>query len=121
MNIKKVGIIAVFMLIFDSIYLSTIGGSLFIPMISQIQSMKFKLNYTGAFLAYSLMLLSLYHFILKDNRSPMDAFILGFTIYGIFDATNLAIFKNWKPELALIDTLWGGILFYTLALIYNKL
>ena len=67
------------------------------------------------------MLLSLYHFILKDNRDPMDAFILGFTIYGIFDATNLAIFKGWKPELALIDTLWGGVLFYTLTVIYNKL
>ena len=109
------------MLLFDSIYLTTVGGTLFTPMISQIQSMKFKLNYTGAVLAYLLMLLALYHFILKENRSPNDAFILGFTIYGIFDATNLAIFKNWKPELALIDTLWGGILFYTLALIYNKL
>mgnify|MGYP001171658282 CR=1 FL=1 len=121
MNIKKIGIVAAFMLMLDSIYLTTIGGRLFTPMISQIQSSKFKLNYTGAILAYLLMMLSLYHFILKDHREPIDAFILGFTIYGIFDATNLAIFKNWKPELALIDTLWGGVLFYTLTLIHNKL
>lgn len=121
MNIKKIAIIAALMLIFDSIYLSTIGGPLFTPMIAQIQSTKFKLNYTGVILAYLLMMLSLYHFILKDNNSPMDAFILGFTIYGIFDATNLAIFKDWKPELALIDTLWGGVLFYTLTFIHNKL
>ena len=121
MNIKKIAITAALMLALDYVYLSSVGGQLFLPMISQIQSSSFKLNHTGAIICYLLMLLGLYHFILKDNRDPKDAFILGFIIYGIFDATNLAIFKKWKPELALIDTLWGGVLFYTLTFIYNKL
>ena len=40
MDIKKVSIIGILMLLFDSIYLTTVGGTLFTPMISQIQSMR---------------------------------------------------------------------------------
>ena len=46
-----------------------------------------------------------------SKRSVLDAFLLGFVIYGVFDLTNLAIFKKYDNMVALMDMLWGGTLF----------
>jgi uncharacterized membrane protein len=40
--------------------------------------------------------------------------ILGFVIYGVFNTTNMAIFKRYSIPLAIIDIIWGTIL-YTIA------
>jgi uncharacterized membrane protein len=40
--------------------------------------------------------------------------LLGFVIYGVFNTTNLAIFKRYSVPLAIIDIIWGTVL-YTLA------
>ena len=34
-----------------------------------------------------------------ERRAPKDAFLLGFCIYGVFDFTNIAIFKKYKYDL----------------------
>ena len=62
-------------------------------------------------LCYLFLLLSLYYFIILKNGSLIDAFLLGFFIYGVYETTNSAIFKNYDYNIALIDTIWGGILF----------
>jgi uncharacterized membrane protein len=36
---------------------------------------------------------------------------LGLIMYGIFNTTNIGIFKNYEPFVATIDTLWGTFLF----------
>ena len=36
---------------------------------------------------------------------------LGLLLYGMFNTTNIAIFKNYSYFIALIDTLWGFIVF----------
>lgn len=40
--------------------------------------------------------------------------IVGLVVYGVFNTTNLAIFRNYSKTLAIIDMFWGVIL-YTLA------
>ena len=66
------------------------------------------------------LIFSLYYFIIKDKKPVIDAFLLGFIIYGVYDATSYAVFKKWSPGLAIVDTLWGGILFsLTTALTYQ--
>jgi uncharacterized membrane protein len=40
--------------------------------------------------------------------------ILGFVIYGVFNTTNLTLFKRYSIPLAVIDILWGTLL-YTIA------
>lgn len=35
----------------------------------------------------------------------------GFATYAVFDCTNLAIFKDYPVDLAIADSIWGGILF----------
>jgi len=47
-----------------------------------------------------------------ERKSPNDAFLLGFCIYGVFDFTNVAIFKKYKYVPSVVDMFWGGILFY---------
>ncbi len=115
-------IVAAFsMLALDSVYLSTIGGSLFSKMVRNIQKEDMKIDMYGVVGSYILLVLVLYKFIIMDRRSPSDAFILGLCVYGVFDFTNIAIFKNYKWIPAIVDTLWGGILFYIVTYITYKI
>ena len=100
------------MLALDSVYLSNIGGPLFAKMVKGIQKDEMKISIFGAIGSYLLLILVLYKFIIVERKSPSDAFLLGFCIYGVFDFTNIAIFKNYSLLPALLDTLWGGVLFY---------
>ena len=109
------------MLALDSLYLSNIGGPLFAKMIKGIQKEDMKLNVFGAIGSYILLILVLYKFIILEKKTPSDAFLLGFCIYGIFDLTNIAIFKNYQIIPALVDTIWGGVLFYSVVWITYKL
>jgi uncharacterized membrane protein len=109
------------MLALDSVYLSTIGGPLFSKMVKGIQNKEMKLNVYGAIGSYILLILVLYKFIIMERRSLTDAFILGLCVYGVFDFTNIAIFHNYKLLPALIDTVWGGVLFYSVTWITYKL
>ena len=109
------------MLSLDAVYLSNIGGPLFDPMIKNIQGEKMTLNPYGAIVVYILMLFVLYKFIIMERKSPNDAFLLGFCIYGVFDFTNVAIFKKYKYVPSFVDMFWGGILFYITTWITYKL
>lgn len=40
--------------------------------------------------------------------------VLGFVVYGVFNTTNLAVFKRYSVPLAIIDIIWGTLL-YTIA------
>lgn len=51
------------------------------------------------------------YFVLGDVQTGLViGLIWGLITYGIFDFTNLSIFKNYPTGLAIIDTIWGGIL-----------
>lgn len=45
--------------------------------------------------------------------------VLGCVIYGIFNFTNIALFKNYSTSVAVIDTLWGTALFFLTALVLS--
>ncbi len=109
------------MLALDGLYLSNIGGPLFAKMVKGIQKEEMKLNVFGAIGSYILLILILYKFIILERKSPTDAFILGLCVYGVFDFTNIAIFKNYQLIPAIVDTVWGGVLFYIVTWITYKL
>ena len=106
-------------LILDGIYLY-LSSSISLPVIEKIQSFPLRLNYSYAFLCYVFIIFQLYYFIIKKKENILNAFLLGFTTYGIVELTNAAIFKNWDYNLVILDMLWGGIL-YSLStyIIYN--
>ena len=119
-NYKTLTISAIALLIVDSFYLSSFGKSLFDKMVKSIQGSSIQINLLGAILSYVCLIVLLNYFVLQKNGSLMDAFILGFCVYGVFDATNLAIFKNYNFSIGLIDSIWGGVLF-TLVTYINRL
>jgi uncharacterized membrane protein len=51
----------------------------------------------------------------------LDAFLFGLIIYAVYDSTNYALFKQWKPLLAIMDGIWGGVLFAATTYIINLL
>ena len=91
---------------------------------NKIQGSDIKLNYYSAAIVYILMGYSLKKFILDNSNSKnkiKDAFILGIIIYGVYDFTNMAIFKHWNLKTSLMDMFWGGILFSITIYIENKI
>ena len=109
-TLKKILLSIVILLILDSIYLS-INYRLFADTVVNIQRVVMQVKPAGAFFVYLFIAFILNYFIILKNRSPLEAFALGFCVYGIFDGTNYAMLKKWPFEVALMDTTWGGILF----------
>jgi uncharacterized membrane protein len=72
-------------------------------------------------MCYILLVSGLYYFIIKNSASIKDAFLLGVLIYGVYETTNYAFFKDWSLLLVILDTLWGGILFSTTTFLYYKI
>lgn len=111
MNFSKDIILPLFiLLILDSIYLYA-HKKTFEIQIASVQRVSIQPRYLGAIVCYALLVFGLYYFILKHRRSVFDAFLLGIVIYGVFDSTNYAIFKKWELNVAVMDMLWGGLLF----------
>jgi len=116
--------IAIIMLVIDSIYLTLIKG-FFNKQIKTIQGSDIKLNYLGAAICYPIMIFGLYYFIIKNKKNyknnyqiVRDAVIFGWIIYGVYESTNLAVFKKWDLKTVLVDGIWGGILFGLTTYIY---
>ena len=62
----------------------------------------------------------MYYFIIYKKGSYLDAFLLGFFIYGVYETTNMAIIKNWDYRIGLIDLSWGGFLFLITSYLYKN-
>ena len=106
----KLLISAILFVIIDSFYLNFMKGY-FEKLVEKVQGSPIKMNFLGAILCYIFLIAGLNYFIIKPKKSVQDAFLLGIVIYGVFETTNYAIFKNWSIFSVVIDTLWGGILF----------
>ena len=104
------------LLLLDSIYLTLIGKA-YSQQIFNIQKLPMKVNFSGALFSYLFLIIGLNYFIILKNKSVLDAGILGTVIYGVYDATSYAVLKDWDRSLAIIDTLWGGVLFSITTLI----
>jgi len=106
---KDVLISACVMLALDAIYLS-FNKDWFLNEIAQVQRVILQVRYLGVIFCYIFLIAGLNYFILRSKRSIMEAFLFGVVIYGVYDTTNYATLKRWSPTLAIMDTLWGGIL-----------
>jgi uncharacterized membrane protein len=99
------------LLVVDGLYLNNIGISIFKSNVELIQNAPLKANVYGAILSYVCVIGVFYYFIILQNKSPLDAFILGLFLYGVFDMTNIAMFTKYSWKTAIIDMMWGGTLF----------
>ena len=109
------------LLVIDGLYLYNIGMSTFKSNVELIQKAPLKANIYGAILSYVCVIGAFNYFIILQNKSPLDAFILGIFLYGVFDMTNITMFTNYSWKTAIADTLWGGTLFAFTAWVTYKL
>ncbi len=101
----------------DLIYLKTVAAH-FNTLIMKIQKSDMIIKKIPAVFCYIFLSLGLNQFIIKENRDSKQAFILGLVIYGVYETTNMALFKDWDIKTVLLDTIWGGILFYLSSYVY---
>jgi uncharacterized membrane protein len=111
---------SILFIVLDFIYLNLIKNY-FQSQIQLVQKSEIKINYLGVALCYLFLIIALNYFIIKPNKSVNDAFLLGIVIYGVYETTNYALFKNWSILTVIIDTLWGGTLFAITTYLVNLL
>ncbi len=84
-------------------------------MVQRIQGSPLKLSYLPAAVVYVAMA-----YLLLQTKTPLEAFYMGAATYAVYDFTNLATLKNYDISFAVVDTLWGGILFALARFILNR-
>lgn len=82
-----------------------VTGPLAQRMILDIQGSKLVLRFLPALLVYVFLA-----YLLTIPGSPLEAFMLGVSVYGVYDFTNYSTLKNYSPRFAVLDTTWGGVL-----------
>ena len=119
-HIKEILILALIILLVDALFLKIISRT-FGKMIQNIQGSEMKIRWNYAMFVYALIVVQIYFLLIKQKRPLSDAFLLGATTYGIFDFTSMAILKNYKLNIALIDMFWGGTLYYIVLMLFRKI
>ena len=97
--------------VLDAVYIQFIYGG-FSKMISRVQGSPIRLRWESAVLCYFVLASMLYYFIILHGRPATDAALLGFGTYAVYETTSYALLKDWELHIAVIDSLWGGALFY---------
>ena len=116
--VPRIIVSAVILVVLDFIYISMMKSA-FETQIVEVQRVFMKIKIWPAIACYLFLVFGLNYFILRNHRSILDAFLLGIVINGVYDMTNLSTLKKWKWNLAILDTLWGGVLMaLTTAIIY---
>lgn len=117
LDIVKVGVI---MILLDSIYLS-MSKNYFARQIQAVQGKPMRVLMLPVIITYCILVFGLYYFIIKQRKSLVDAALLGFVVYGVYEFTNKAIITDWLYLTTFIDVTWGTILFVLTTYLYNVL
>lgn len=121
MFIVHIILLFIILIIIDIIWLSLVKNKYF-NMIYNIQKENVVINYYSVFITYIIMAFGVYYFtknIKSKKEKILNAFIFGIISYGIYDFTNGALLKNWDFKLAILDTIWGGILMASTIYVYS--
>jgi len=94
---------AITLISIDFIYLNVIKD-FFKKQIQNVQGSQMQVNFLGVALCYIFLIAGINYFIIKPRKSVTDAFLLGLVIYGVYETTNYALFKNWSIITVIIDT-----------------
>ena len=105
---------AVLLLLADLPWLM-VSGPYVSSMIQRIQGSPLNLAYLPAAVVYVAMA-----YLVLQTKTPLEAFYVGAATYAVYDFTNLATLKNYDFSFAVVDTLWGGILFSIVRFLLNR-
>lgn len=117
-----------FYLLIDNIFIQLVTKKLFSVIIQNIQGTKMNVKIVPSLLVFIVGAFGLTYFIYDKIRSThiytdslKYAFVFGLVTYAIFDLTNMAIFNNWSIGPAIIDMIWGGVVFFLSMIIVRNI
>ena len=124
---KKAIIGSILLLVIDLLWLRFFMHGRYEQMISTIQQSKMMVRVIPAVISYLFLIIGLIYIVLpnfKDKPFSVTnclryAFLFGIVVYGVYDFTAMAVLSNWNIPLAIIDTIWGGILYFTTCYLLN--
>ena len=115
--IKQFIVVLLVIIIIDIPVISQLMKPSWKKMVENIQITPLNIKTYPIILVYILLVLGIVIYVLpnvSDKNILRDSIvyggILGLIIYGIFDFTNYSLISKYDLKLAIIDTLWGGIL-----------
>ena len=110
------------LLVLDFLWIGFFMKNQYNKQIPQIQKSPMKVNFLYAVIAYILMAVGLVIFVIPNIRpekrltdSLYYGFLFGFVLYGVYDFTVAAVISKWNIKTAILDTLWGGTVFFLAA------
>ncbi len=125
---NKIIISSITLLVLDFCWIGLFMGGQYNRMVPLIQGSKMVMNYYSAALAYLLMIVGLQVFVIPNinprkllTSSLKYGFLFGIILYGVYDLTAGAVFKKWDFKLAIMDILWGGLVYFLTCLITFKI
>jgi uncharacterized membrane protein len=105
---------AVVMLILDALQI-LVNRKFHAKLFKNVQKSPMKVRIVPAILVYILMPIAVTYFAILQSKSIKEAGLkgglLGFTIFGVYDLTNLATLDGWTVEMAIMDISWGTVMF----------
>lgn len=125
--IRELIIVALLLTVIDLVFIKYVLIHPFGRMIQSIQLSEFKPNTMYVFIPYVLMIFSILFFSLPNVRkenlfkdSLVYGGLLGLVIFGVYEFTNMSVFKNYNLHVAIFDTLWGVTLFTIVTFLSKK-
>jgi uncharacterized membrane protein len=103
-----------------------------------VQGASMKVNLYAGVVAYILMIMGLFFIVIPLMNNEVNKYqsmsyqgklmlalrfggLFGLIVYGIYNSTNLAIFKDYSVQTSLIDTLWGTFVYTITSYLYLEL
>lgn len=99
----------------DYLWLGNIGKHLYIDNVGSLLLLKgntITARLLPAIIVYFIFAIMIWFIVLPlASENTLKSFcygaLVGFVVYGIYDMTNLAVFKDWTVSIAIIDWCWG--------------
>lgn len=105
-------------LLLDMLWLGYLGKGIYIEKLGSLLRLdgnNLNANIPAAVIVYLALVNGIVFFVIPlAQGSILKALgygaLYGFVTYATYDFTNLAVLKDWRWDIAIIDTLWGIVL-----------
>lgn len=119
-DLKELSVTAFVLLSIDLTYIYS-KSEYFGRYFEKIQKSPLKFKPLKAAMAYILIVIGLYYFVIREKKPITYAFLLGIFVYGVYDLTNYSTLEKWTLRFVITDTLWGGTVFALSTFIVYKI
>jgi uncharacterized membrane protein len=100
------------------------NSSYYLNLANKIQKEPLVVKIPGSIAAYIMIFITFYLYaklITYDDKVLLNGLLFGLGVYGTFSFTTCVFFKNYTYYNAIIDTLWGPVLYISGGLLFNYL